>query len=123
LNDAGVSIESLRVTPKQLGGLLDLVRDGTVSNSAAKTIFAQMFESGEDAAVIADREGLRQVGDDGQLVAWIDQVLAANPDETRRFLAGERKLLGVLVGMVMKTSGGKADPKKVNRLLSERATA
>ena len=85
LNDAGVGIDALRVTPRQLGGLLDLVRDGVVSNSAAKTIFARMFESGEDAAVIADREGLRQVGDDRQLSAWVDEVLAANPDEARRF--------------------------------------
>ncbi len=123
LNDAGVGIDALRVSPKQLGSLLDLVRDGVVSNSAAKTIFARMFESGDDAMVIADREGLRQVGDDGQLVTWIEQVLAANPEETRRFLAGEKKLLGVLVGQVMKASGGKADPKKVNRMLSERVTA
>jgi aspartyl-tRNA(Asn)/glutamyl-tRNA(Gln) amidotransferase subunit B len=121
LNDASSGIEQLRVSPKQLAGLLDLVRDGSVSNSAAKTIFAKMFESGDDAAVIADREGLRQVGDDAQLVAWIDQVLAANPDEARRFAAGEKKLLGVLVGLVMKASGGKADPKKVNQLLAKRS--
>ena len=122
LNDAGIGIAQCRVTPRQLGGLLDLVRDGVVSNSAAKVVFAKMLETGEDAVVLADREGLRQVGDDGQLVAWIEQVLAANPDETRRFLAGEKKLLGVLVGLVMKASGGKADPKKVNRMLSERVT-
>ena len=121
LNDAGVGIDALRVAPRQLGGLLDLVRDGVVSNSAAKVVFARMFESGEDAAVIADREGLRQVGDDGQLVSWIDQVLAAHPDEAKRFAGGEKKLLGVLVGLVMKASGGKADPKKVNQLLSARA--
>ena len=120
LNDAGVEIEACRVTPHQLGGLLDMVRDGVVSNSAAKTIFARMFESGEDAAVIADREGLRQVGDDGQLAVWIDQVLSANPGEAKRFAGGEKKLLGVLVGLVMKASGGKADPKKVNRMLAER---
>ena len=123
LNDAGVGIDALRVMPRQLGGLLDLVREGFVSNSAAKTIFARMFESGEDAAVIADREGLRQVGDDAQLIAWIDQVLSADPEVMRRFVGGEKKLLGVLVGQVMKASGGKADPKKVNRLLSERVTA
>jgi aspartyl-tRNA(Asn)/glutamyl-tRNA(Gln) amidotransferase subunit B len=120
LNDAGVGISDVRVSPKQLASLLQLVRDGTVSNSAAKTILARMFESGEDAAVIADRDGLRQVGDDEQLVAWIDQVLAANPGEAKRFAGGEMKLLGVLVGLVMKASGGKADPKKVNRLLGER---
>jgi aspartyl-tRNA(Asn)/glutamyl-tRNA(Gln) amidotransferase subunit B len=123
INDAAIGIDDLRVAPTQLGTLLDLVRDGVVSNSAAKTIFARMFESGEDAVAIAEREGLRQVGDDGQLVAWIDQVLSANPDETRRFLAGEKKLLGVLVGLVMKASGGKADPKKVNRLLASRSGA
>ena len=123
MNEAGIGIDAVRVAPKQLGALLDLVRDGVVSNSAAKTIFTRMFESGEDAVAIADREGLRQVGDDGQLVVWIDQVLAANPEETRRFLAGEKKLLGVLVGQVMKASGGKADPKKVNRLLASRSEA
>jgi aspartyl-tRNA(Asn)/glutamyl-tRNA(Gln) amidotransferase subunit B len=117
LKDAGITIEKLVVTPRQLAALLGMVRDGTVSNSAAKVIFAQMAKSGEDPAVIADREGLRQVGDDAQLVSWIDAVLTAHPDEARRFLAGEKKLLGVLVGMVMKASGGKADPRKVNELL------
>jgi aspartyl-tRNA(Asn)/glutamyl-tRNA(Gln) amidotransferase subunit B len=120
LNDAGVGIAGCRVSPQQLGALLDLVRDGAVSNSAAKTIFARMFESGVDAEVIAEREGLRQVSDDGQLIEWIDQVIAANPDEAGRLRAGEKKLIGVLVGLVMKMSGGKADPKKVNRLLAER---
>ena len=108
------------MTPARLGALLQLVRDGVVSNSAAKTIFGRMFESGEDAAVIAEREGLRQVSDDGQLLEWIDAVIAANPNEAERLRAGEKKLIGVLVGEVMKMSGGKADPKKVNRLLGER---
>jgi len=107
--------------PAQLAALLEMVRDGAVSNSAAKAIFAQMAKSGEDPAAIADREGLRQVDDDAQLVAWIDEVLVAHPDEARRFLAGEKKLLGVLVGEAMKASGGKADPRKVNQLLAKRA--
>jgi aspartyl-tRNA(Asn)/glutamyl-tRNA(Gln) amidotransferase subunit B len=120
LKEAGIAIVQFRVTPAQLAALLGMVREGTVSNSAAKTIFAQMVKSGDDPAVIAERDGLRQVGDDAQLISWIDEVLAAHPDETRRFLAGERKLLGVLVGMVMKASGGKADPRKVNQLLAKR---
>jgi aspartyl-tRNA(Asn)/glutamyl-tRNA(Gln) amidotransferase subunit B len=121
MNNRGESIGQLRVTPSNLAALLDLVKAGEVSNSAAKTIFAAMIDSGEAAAAIADREGLRQVGDDSQLTGWIDEVLKSNPDEAKRYLAGEKKLLGVLVGKVMKVSGGKADPKKVNRLLSERA--
>ena len=120
LKDSGESLREFRIEPAKLAALLGMVRDGSVSNTAAKTIFAHMAERGGDPVAIADKEGLRQVGDDDQLVAWIEQVLAASPDEARRFEAGDKKLLGVLVGMVMKASGGKADPKKVNKLLSER---
>jgi aspartyl-tRNA(Asn)/glutamyl-tRNA(Gln) amidotransferase subunit B len=122
LNDSGLSIQEFAVKPPQLAALLAMVRDGTVSNTAAKAIFTRMAEGGGDPVAIAEREGLRQVGDDDQLSAWIDQVLTANPDEARRFDAGDKKLLGVLVGMVMKVSGGKADPRKVNQLLSKRAS-
>lgn len=111
------------MTPANLAALLDMVRVGEVSNSAAKTIFTHMIESGEAPALIADREGLRQVGDDSQLTTWIDEVLRSNPEEAARYLAGEKKLLGVLVGKVMKASGGTADPKKVNRMLGEWVTA
>jgi aspartyl-tRNA(Asn)/glutamyl-tRNA(Gln) amidotransferase subunit B len=79
-----------------------------------------MTESDDDAETIADREGLRQVGDDRQLLAWIDAVLAEHPDEAARFLAGEKKLQGVLVGLVMKASRGSADPRKVNQILGAR---
>ena len=120
LNNRGQTITDLRVSPANLAALLDMVRAGEVSNSAAKTVFARMIESGEAPAVIADRDGLRQVGDDSQLSSWIEEVMAVNSDEAKRFLAGEKKLLGVLVGKVMKASGGKADPKKVNQLLSAR---
>jgi Asp-tRNA(Asn)/Glu-tRNA(Gln) amidotransferase B subunit len=61
---------------------------------------------------------LLKVSDDSRLRQWVDQVLAEHPDEARRFRAGEKKLQGVLVGLVMKKSGGAADPKKVNQLLS-----
>ncbi|HSA56701.1 MAG TPA: Asp-tRNA(Asn)/Glu-tRNA(Gln) amidotransferase subunit GatB, partial [Gemmatimonadaceae bacterium] len=123
LHDARLTIARLPVTPPGLAALLDLTRAGTVSHSAAKRIFSLMVTSGESAAVIAEREGLLQVGDDAQLAAWIDAVFAEHPDEARRFLAGERKLLGVLVGLVMKASGGRADPRRVNQLLSARAAA
>lgn len=121
LNDTGSALQDLPVTPHRLAALLDLVRDGAVSNNAAKTIFARMAESGEEPGVIADREGLRQVGDERQLDEWIDSVLAEHPAEAARFRAGDRKLLGVLVGLVMKKSGGRADPRKVNQRLGGRA--
>jgi len=113
-------VDALRVRPPELARLLDLVRAGTISNSAAKQVLAHMVASGDGPDAIVAREGLAQVSDDAQLRAWIDEALAAQPEEVQRFAAGERRLLGVLVGAVMKQSGGRADPRRVNQLLAER---
>ena len=120
LNATGATLATFRVRPADLGRLLDMVRDGVLSHSAAKRVFARMVETGDRPEQIAEREGLTQVGDDGALRGWIDEVFAQNPAEAGRFAGGERKLQGVLVGMVMKKSGGRADPKRVNQLLAER---
>ena len=114
-------IEDFSVRPADLARLVELVRGGVVSHSAAKRIFAVMIETGDEPAKIAEREGLVQVRDAGELERWVDEVLAENPHEAERFRAGEKKLLGVLVGQVMKKSRGRADPRQVNQLLSERA--
>jgi len=121
LNAANESIAAFRIAPAGLARLLDLVRDGVVSHSAAKRVFALMVETGDPADRVAEREGLLQVRDADELARWVDDVLAEHPAEAERFRAGEKKLLGVLVGMVMKKSKGRADPRRVNQLLSERA--
>ncbi|MDP1858483.1 MAG: Asp-tRNA(Asn)/Glu-tRNA(Gln) amidotransferase GatCAB subunit B, partial [Gemmatimonadaceae bacterium] len=118
LNDAGLHIDAFRVTPAALAQLLDLVQRGTVSHSAAKKIFAVMITSDDPPLAIAERSGLTQVSDDAALIAWVDAVWREHPDETARLAAGEKKLLGVLVGLVMKQSKGRADPRKVNQLLN-----
>jgi aspartyl-tRNA(Asn)/glutamyl-tRNA(Gln) amidotransferase subunit B len=120
LKARGEDVASLPVLPEAVAGLLDLVRAGTLSGSAAKRVFARMLETGTPAAEIVEREGLAQVSDDAPLRAWIDEVLREHPAEAARFAAGERKLVGVLVGAVMKKSGGRADPRRVNQLLAER---
>ncbi|HEV7804080.1 MAG TPA: Asp-tRNA(Asn)/Glu-tRNA(Gln) amidotransferase GatCAB subunit B, partial [Burkholderiales bacterium] len=117
---SGNDISQFRVRPQDLAQLLTLLRDGTVSHTAAKQIFGRMVETGKPAPQIAADEGLLQVGDDSALQTWVDEVLLEHPDEARRFLAGEKKLQGVLVGFVMKKSKGRADPKRVNQLLSAR---
>jgi len=122
VNAAGISVREFPVRPGDLADLLNLVRDGKVSHTAAKRIFAEMRKSGERPAQIADREGLLQEGNADAIAVWVDEVMAEHPEETRRFLAGERKLLGVLVGAVMKKSKGRADPKQVNQLLTSRST-
>lgn len=105
------------VAPDRLAALIGLVADGTVSLQAAKKIFAELRTSGDSPRAAADRLGLVQVRDTGALAAWVDQVLAAHPDEVARFRAGEAKLMGFLVGQVMKASQGQADPKGVQPVL------
>lgn len=111
---------SFPVTADRLAALIGLVKDGTVSKQAAKTVYGELINSVESPRSIADRLGLVQVSDTGQLGSWVDEVLAAHPAEVARFRGGEGKLIGFLVGQVMKKSGGKADPKAVQPVLQEK---
>ena len=120
LRTSGEEITHFRVRPADLAQLLNLVRDGTISHTAAKRVFARMVETGKPAAQVAADEGLLQVGDESAIATWVDEVLAEHPEEGKRYLSGEKKLQGVLVGFVMKKSKGRADPKLVNQLLSAR---
>jgi aspartyl-tRNA(Asn)/glutamyl-tRNA(Gln) amidotransferase subunit B len=122
LKNSNVPIDRFPVRPADLAALLDMIRQGTVSHSAGKRIFSVMVQTGSRPEQIAEREGLAQVGDESQLAVWVDAVIAEHGPEWARYRAGEKKLLGVFVGAVMKKSGGRADPKKVNQLLAARAT-
>ena len=112
-NDSG----NFPVTPDRLAALIGLVKAGTVSKQAAKTVYAELLTTTDAPADIANRLGLVQVSDSGQVGKWVDEVLAAHPAEVARFRGGEAKLIGFLVGQVMKKSGGKADPKAVQPVL------
>ena len=120
LRSSGQDIATFRVRPHDLAELLNLVRDGVVSHTAAKQIFARMAITGDPPAQIAERDALIKVNDDAQLAAWLDEVITEMPTEAERFRKGERKLQGVLVGAVMKKSKGRADPKRLNQLLTSR---
>ena len=120
LNTRRIGLDRFPVRPADLAQLLDLVADDTLSGTAAKRVFALMTDTGEPAAQIAAREGLVQIRDDSALRDWIEQVIAEHESEAARCARGERKLLGVLVGFVMKKSKGRADPRRVNQLLAER---
>jgi aspartyl-tRNA(Asn)/glutamyl-tRNA(Gln) amidotransferase subunit B len=120
LKTSDQTIEHFSVRPADLADLLNLVRDGVVSHTAAKQIFGIMVKTGDRPSQIAERERLLKVTDDTALVAWIDEVFAEHSAEAQRFVGGERRLQGVLVGHVMKKSKGSADPKKVNQLLMTR---
>ena len=121
LRASGKGVDAFPVRPADLAQLLNLVRDGTISHTAGKRVFAVMVETGKPAAQVAADERLLQVGDNSVVAAWVDEVLLEHPEEAARYRAGEKKLQGVLVGFVMRKSRGRADPKLVNQLLASRA--
>jgi aspartyl-tRNA(Asn)/glutamyl-tRNA(Gln) amidotransferase subunit B len=121
VNASGVSLAAHPVSVARLGALIRLEAAGDVSNTAARQLFTMLEQEDAEPLELAKRAGLLQVKDDSALVQWIDAVFAENPAEAARFVGGEKKLQGVLVGLVMKKSGGAADPKKVNQLLASRA--
>ena len=93
------------------------IAKGEISGKMAKDIFAKMFETGESAATIIDREGLRQISDTGALEKIVDEVIAASPKQVEQYKSGKTGVIGYLVGQVMKVSKGQANPAAVNELL------
>ncbi len=117
LNRRGESIEASPVTPAAAAELLGLVADGTISGTIAKQVFEIMLESGEGAAEIVKKRGLKQTSDTGAIDAEIDKVLAANADKVAEYKAGKQQLFGFFVGQTMKAMQGKANPQLVNERL------
>jgi aspartyl-tRNA(Asn)/glutamyl-tRNA(Gln) amidotransferase subunit B len=117
LNKSGATLATAPVDAAGLGGLLDLIADGTVSGRLAKEVFEAMWETGKPAAVIVDEKGLRQISDTGAIETAIDEVLAREQGKLAEYRSGKDKLFGFFVGQVMKATGGKANPKLVNELL------
>jgi len=122
LNRLGVGIERSPVSAEQLGALIDLIADGTISGRLAKEVFAEMIETGTDPAAIVEAKGLRQVSDSGTIEAAIDGVLAAQAGKVAEYRAGRDKLYGFFVGQVMRATQGKANPTLVNELLRKKLT-
>ena len=120
LNKLGVTIENSPITAEKLGGLLALIEDNTISGKIAKDVLDLMVETGKDAAVIVEENGMKQVTDTGAIEKVIDEVMAANPDKVAEYRSGKDKLFGFFVGQVMKLSGGKANPAAVNDLLKKK---
>ena len=105
------------VTPAQLGGIVDLIAKGDISGKIAKDLFEIVYTEGGDPAEIVEARGMKQVTDTGAIEAAVDQVIADNPAQVEKAKANP-KLAGWFVGQVMKATGGKANPKAVNDLVS-----
>lgn len=123
LNKSGHEIENSPVSAKQLSGLLDLIKDNTISGKMAKDVFDKMYETGKEAATIVEEEGLRQVTDTGAIEKIVDEIIAANQDKVTEYKGGKDKLFGFFVGQAMKASGGKVNPQALNDLLKQKLAA
>ena len=119
LNEADVEIEASPVGADGLGGLLDLIADGTISGRIAKDVFEAMFETGKDAAAIVEEKGLKQISDTGEIEAILDTIIADNPEQVEKAKANP-KVAGWFVGQVMQATKGQANPKVVNDLLAKK---
>jgi aspartyl-tRNA(Asn)/glutamyl-tRNA(Gln) amidotransferase subunit B len=108
------------ITAQQLGGMLQRIADGTISNSGAKEVFRAMWAEGGEADAIIEAKGLKQVSDSGAIEALVDAIIAANTDKVAEYRSGKDKLFGFFVGLAMKASKGKANPAQLNEILKRK---
>jgi glutaminyl-tRNA synthetase len=112
-------ISELKFTPQQIAEIIKMVDDETISTKIAKQVFEEMAEIGEDPVQIVEAKGLRQISDPAEIQPIIDEVIAKNPDNVQKYKEGNTKLFGFFVGQVLKATGGKANPKVVNALVTK----
>lgn len=116
LNKAGKGIEDAPVTPEQIGTIIDLIKEGTISGKIAKDLFEIVWNEGGDPRQLVESRGMKQVTDTGAIERAVDEIIAANPDKVEQAKA-KPTLAGWFVGQVMKATGGKANPQAVNDLV------
>ncbi|NWG12901.1 MAG: Asp-tRNA(Asn)/Glu-tRNA(Gln) amidotransferase subunit GatB [Acidobacteria bacterium] len=120
LKNSGKQIEECPLAPDRLGELIRKIDAGDLSGKMAKTVFEEMYRSGESPDEIIRRLGLVQLSDESALAEVIDRVIAANPKQAAEFRAGKERVLGYFVGRVMKETKGHANPGVLNALLQKK---
>ena len=120
LNKSNQAISKCPVSPNVLVSLLKLIDEGVISGNIAKSVFEEMYQTGKEPTAIIDEKGLKQITDDKAIDKMVEGVLQANLSQVDEYKRGKEKVLGFLVGQVMKASKGKANPGTVNKLLKEK---
>jgi aspartyl-tRNA(Asn)/glutamyl-tRNA(Gln) amidotransferase subunit B len=120
LKAEGTSINESPVSAKQSGEIVALKTKGELSGTMAREVLDKMWTTGDSAAAIMEREGLRQISDTGALEKIVDDVLAANPKQVEQYRGGKTAVMGFLVGQVMTASRGQASPAAVNEILKRK---
>ncbi len=122
LNRDGLSIAESPLSPQRLGQVIHRLKDNTISGKIAKQIFARLWQEDIDVDVLIERDGLVQITDQSAIEAAVNDVITAFPNQAGQVRAGEEKVIGFLVGQVMKSTGGKANPQGVNDLIRKKLT-
>ncbi|MCL4549031.1 MAG: Asp-tRNA(Asn)/Glu-tRNA(Gln) amidotransferase subunit GatB [Bacteroidetes bacterium] len=117
INDEKIPVNQFSISPENLGKLIKLINEKTISGKIAKDIFPEMLKTNKDPNEIVKEKNLVQISDTGEIEKAIDKILAANPKQIEEFLSGKDKVIGFFVGQIMKEMKGKANPQIVNELL------
>jgi aspartyl-tRNA(Asn)/glutamyl-tRNA(Gln) amidotransferase subunit B len=120
LNNNELTIDRLALTPDNLAELIALIEKGTISGKIAKDILPELLTKGGSVQKLVESKGLIQISDTDAIAKIIDEVLANHPQELEKYRQGKGNMQGFFVGQVMKKSGGRADPKVTNQILSEK---
>lgn len=120
LNEEGISIEHIPVTPTALAALLRLIQGGTISGTMAKQVLPEMWSTQKSADEVVKEKGLVQITDTNALEEIVQKIIDANPQSVADYQAGKKKAIGFLVGQIMKETKGRANPGLVNQLLQQK---
>lgn len=120
LNADSIAISETKVSPENLGKLVELIDSGKISGKIAKEVFAEMYETGVDPEKIISSKGLSQISDEASLVKIIEEVILSNPKSVEDYQGGNPRAFGFFVGQVMAKTKGQANPQVVNKLLREK---
>jgi len=112
-------IQALKFTPKDVAELIRMVDDETISTKIAKQVFEEMVKSGESPTHIVESNDLKQISDPAVILPIIEAVIDKNPENVKKYRAGNSKLFGFFVGQVLKATKGKGNPKIVNELVAQ----
>ena len=120
INEEKISASDFPISPENIGKLINLINNKTISSKIAKDVFPEMLKENKDPEVIVKEKNLVQITDTSAIEGIVDKILDANEKQVQQFLDGKEKVLGFFVGQVMRESKGKANPEIVNRLLREK---
>ncbi len=123
INEEKIDIKDFSIPPENLGELLDLIKNGTISGKIAKDVFQIMLKENKKPSLIVKEKNLIQITDSNEIEKIVEKILGDNSNQVKQYISGEEKVFGFFVGQIMRETKGKANPKVVNELLRQKLEA